>query len=298
MFDTTPENLQSFIDALQDPVLVVDAGVKVVLVNSSAARMFGYAREDLVGSELTLLIPERHRDAHQAHVDGYLRDPLVRPMGAGRYYDGLRSDGSELPVDIMISPIKLDGCRAALAIVRDVSYQRKLEERLIRDSLTDEMTGFYNRKHFQSQLGSHLSTFLRSGIQASLLLFDFDHFKSINDVYGHAAGDKVLIESSRRIRDNLRPSDIGCRIGGEEFAIILPNTGLNEALVLGERLRRLVSEGRFLVDSDDLCASVTVGVATLGDSDQSIESLFKRADKALYTGKQAGRNRVVSQNDL
>ncbi|AMQ90664.1 sensor domain-containing diguanylate cyclase [Marinobacter sp. LQ44] len=296
MFDTTPDNLHPFINALQDPVLIVDSKLKIVLANTGACEMFGYPRGQLVGSDLTLLIPERHREAHETYVQDYLHDPLVRPMGAGGYYTGLLSDGSELPVDIMISPIRLDGRRAALAIVRDISYQRKLEERLLRDSLTDEMTEFYNRKHFQSQLKSQFSNFKRSGMPASLLLFDFDHFKTVNDLFGHAAGDRVLIECSAAIRDSLRPSDIGFRIGGEEFAIILPNTLLTEAVSIGKRLCGLISASKIACEDDELRVSVTVGVATLDASDHSVETLFRRADQALYAGKQTGRNRVVSQD--
>lgn len=298
MLVTTSQGLLPFIESLPDAVIIANADHKIVLVNSRAGEMFGYPVDALDGSDLKMLIPEHHRNVHKMNVKGYFRAPHARPMGAGRRFSGLRADGTEVPVDIMINAIMLDGVRVAMALVRDVTYQRELEDRLTLESLTDEMTGFYNRKHFRAQLKAQFSAYVRSGIPASVVMFDFDNFKVINDQYGHAAGDTVLVNAGKMIRKVLRPSDTACRIGGEEFAIILPNTQIQNAITFSERIRQCIENMEFELDGVIFHATITVGVASFTSTDKSHDSLMKRADNALYAGKAAGRNCVISQDSL
>ncbi len=295
---TTSSRLLPFIDALPDAVVIVDSDHRIALVNSHAGEMFGHPVETLTGSDLSMIIPELHRDAHRQRVSGYFRNPIARPMGANKRFSGLRADGTEIPVDIMINTIILDDVRVAMALIRDITYQRGLEDQLIRDSLTDEMTGFFNRKHFIDQLQAQHSGFNRSGRPCSVIMFDFDLFKSINDQFGHAAGDLVLIDTAKMIRKELRPLDVACRIGGEEFAIILPGTRIENAMTFAQRIRQDIENIEFRFEDTAFHATVTMSVASFLSSDESYESLVRRADKALYLGKAAGRNCVISQESL
>lgn len=295
-FVTTSENLLPFIESLPDAVVIVNADHKIALVNSKAGDMFGYPIDTLKGADLLTIIPELHRKKHRQNVDTYFQKPINRPMGAQKRFSGVRADGTEVPVDIMINQITLDGVNVAMALVRDVTYQRELEDRLTRESLTDEMTGFYNRKYFKVRLEAQRSGFLRSGLPTSLIMFDFDHFKRINDQFGHAGGDTVLVNVAGMIQKELRPLDVACRIGGEEFAIILPHTDLQSAVAFAERIRQRIERMIFRVDEQQFHATVTLGVATFLSMDRSSEALMKRADDALYAGKAAGRNCVVSQD--
>lgn len=292
---TTSESLLPFIESLPDAVVIVNEAHKIVMVNSRAGEMFDYPNHALEGADLKIIIPEQHRGAHRNNVKDYFQGPHSRPMGAGKRFSGLRADGTEVPVDIMINSIVLEGARVAMTLVRDVTYQRALEDRLTLESLTDEMTGFYNRKYFKTQLDAHFSSFVRSGSPVSLIVLDFDYFKTINDRYGHAAGDKVLIDAGKAIQEELRSSDIGCRIGGEEFAIILPDTQLPNALTFAERIRQRIENVAFTLDGITFHATISIGVASFSSTDESYNSLIKRADNALYAGKAAGRNCVISQ---
>ncbi len=295
---TTSTDLLPFIESLPDAVVILNADHKIALVNSRAEEMFGYPSDVLQGADLVTIIPEIHREKHRQNVDAYFQKPVNRPMGAQKRFSGVRADGAEVPVDIMINRITLDGANVAMALVRDVTYQRALEDRLTLDSLTDEMTGFYNRKHFKTQLEAQYSGFLRSGQPTSVIMFDFDHFKRTNDQFGHAAGDTVLVDVADMIRGELRPLDVGCRIGGEEFAIILPNTNLQSAEAFAERIRKRIEGMEFRVEERKFHATVTLGVATFSPTDHTTDSVMKRADEALYAGKAAGRNCVVSQKDV
>ncbi|EMP56284.1 PAS domain S-box/diguanylate cyclase (GGDEF) domain-containing protein [Marinobacter santoriniensis NKSG1] len=295
---TTSSDLLPFIESLPDAIVIVNQEHRIVLVNTVAAGMFGHTADALNGSDLTLLIPVSNRSSHSQSVEGYFRAPHSRPMGVEKRFSGLRADGTEVPVDIMINTIVLDGAKAAMAVVRDVSYQRALEERLTRESLTDGMTGFFNRRYFVAQLEAHHSDAMRSGLPTSVIMFDFDHFKTINDQYGHAGGDIVLIDTATMIQRELRALDVACRIGGEEFAIILPNTRLENAVSFAERIRQRIESMEFRLGDVTFHATITVGVASFTSTDTSYDSLMKRADKLLYAGKAAGRNCVISQDTL
>ena len=160
-------------------------------------------------------------------------------------------------------------------------------------AVTDPLTGLYNRRFMERRLSALLSEALNCGKLLAVLALDIDHFKSVNDSHGHAAGDRVLRELAARMRESVRDLDLPCRTGGEEFVIVVPNADGEEALAIAERVRRKIGER--LVDtgpSGSLAVTVSIGVAALEGLDDSLEKLLERADEALYRAKRAGRNRV------
>lgn len=161
-------------------------------------------------------------------------------------------------------------------------------------AITDPLTGLNNRRYMETHLGSLLARAHATGDPLSLLVADIDYFKSVNDTRGHDAGDAVLREIAQRLRRDTREADLACRLGGEEFIVIMPNTLPETAVVIGERLRESVASLPFrMPDGSSLSVTLSVGIATR-QPDDSIASLMKRADLALYDAKHRGRNRVVS----
>jgi two-component system cell cycle response regulator len=159
-------------------------------------------------------------------------------------------------------------------------------------AVTDQLTGLHNRRYMRVQLESFLKRSLMGGTPVSVLLCDIDHFKKVNDIHGHAAGDDVLREFGRRLRDNIRPTDLACRYGGEEFVVIMPDTSQALATAAGDRLRQIISDEGFRINrGDELRVTMSGGVSTVLPDD-TIDALLKRADDALYRAKSAGRNRV------
>ena len=129
-----------------------------------------------------------------------------------------------------------------------------------------------------------------------MLIVDIDYFKAVNDTHGHQAGDMVLKEFSRRLRKNIRGIDLACRLGGEEFVVMMPETDLTKAYSVGERLRRSIASDPFhLAQDEQVTITASVGIATLDGIDDTPEGLLKRSDEALYCAKRDGRNRVVSE---
>ncbi len=182
----------------------------------------------------------------------------------------------------------------ALQTTFDVKRISDLEH----ENLTDPLTGVFNRRFMEQRLAEEISKARRYCFQLSILMFDLDRFKQVNDQYGHQAGDQVLIEISTAIKQQLRDSDLLSRYGGEEFLIIAPNTGPAEAALLAERLRARVEANVFLRDHRDfsgqgLNITISIGLASYDDDNDDAETLIGSADRNLYQAKNEGRNRVV-----
>ena len=162
-------------------------------------------------------------------------------------------------------------------------YKHELEER----SVTDPLTGVKNRRFYESRIQYEISRASRYEIPLSIIMFDIDHFKQVNDIHGHDIGDKVLIEYAELISEILRDTDTLCRIGGEEFVVIAPHTTKIDAYKLAEKIRKIVEKSKHIV-----AITMSFGV-TEHEDDEDKDSMFKRADNALYEAKESGRNRVV-----
>lgn len=162
-------------------------------------------------------------------------------------------------------------------------------------SITDALTGLHNRRYMEGHLKTLVNESLRSGRPLSMLITDIDHFKQVNDTYGHDAGDIVLKEFAVRLKRNTRGVDLACRLGGEEFVIIMPDTELARAYQVGERMRACIAAEDFKInESLSIRVTASVGIATLEKPEDTQDSVFKRADNALYAAKRRGRNRVAA----
>jgi len=167
----------------------------------------------------------------------------------------------------------------------------QLFEKVQHQATTDGLTGFVNHKTFYEVLEKELWRSRRYGGQISLIMVDIDNLKKINDTYGHRAGDKVIKEISRKIKECIRQIDTAARYGGDEFAIILPNTSLNDATVAAERMVHTVSDSSITWEDSEIGLSISVGLGQY-DADNTPEDITSRSDQALYTAKQAGKNTV------
>ncbi|HVO93187.1 MAG TPA: diguanylate cyclase [Terriglobales bacterium] len=180
-------------------------------------------------------------------------------------------------------------------LLQQSSELQRINEEFKRLSVTDSLTGLFNRRYFESMIEAEVSASMRYGDPNSLLLFDVDHFKKINDTYGHAAGDMVLREIAQRLKDKMRSSDTLCRVGGEEFAAFCKNADRDDALSIADKLRQTVLASKFKIGDELLDVTVSVGVATVPDVSRTstAKDFYRCADIALYQSKGAGRNRVT-----
>lgn len=171
---------------------------------------------------------------------------------------------------------------------------QQLNEDLQRLSVTDTLTGIFNRRHFDATMETDLALSYRHGEIASIIVIDIDHFKKINDTYGHAVGDQVLVHIAKLLTVNLRKTDTVCRIGGEEFVAICRRANIEDALVVAEKIRQRVEHSPFQHTTGALAVTVSIGIASIPPKEGEVnaDEIFWQADAALYHSKNTGRNRV------
>jgi len=209
---------------------------------------------------------------------------------------GFFMDAIDLQVDgYVLKPINLDQLEEKLKNIKEhidlKRYYERHQEELKRKVYIDDLTQIYNRTYFEEQFSKEISRYRRDRRVLSLIFMDIDKFKDLNDNYGHQVGDEVLKELTKLISKNIRDIDIFARWGGEEFAIIQPNTSLQNSVKVAEHLRKIIKNYKFNKAIDVTCS---FGVATFRDTDTQ-ESLMKRADEALYRAKNSGRDRVETE---
>jgi diguanylate cyclase (GGDEF)-like protein/PAS domain S-box-containing protein len=188
--------------------------------------------------------------------------------------------------------IDYNGAPSFLVALNDISQRKVLEAELFRQASVDALTGISNRGHFQNLAEQEVRRARRFSRDLAAMMIDIDLFKPINDTFGHAAGDAILQSIVKRAIERLRQSDCIGRVGGEEFAVVLPETSLNAAYEVADRLRAHIQEKPVIVGHEAISCTVSIGVAQLVPEDSTFEDLLRRADKALYIAKQSGRNRV------
>ena len=285
------------VDEMPDGIIALDAHGTIVFCNPSVEEMFGYPQQELVGAPLEILLPDRFRHGHGRHLKGFLAgDADTAYMGSRKSHIlGQRADGEELRLGATILRTYTENGPLMVAVLRDISERLSYQSELEKLANTDPLTGLYNRRAFTRFAEARLEEARSAPSPLSLLLFDIDHFKSINDRYGHDVGDQVICDFASVIASILQGDDIAARWGGEEFIVLMPGTELDRAVLMAEMVRRttaLLTFGMPLVEGLRLTASA--GVVCCSDGEETLASLVKHADGALYASKAAGRNTVTA----
>ncbi len=268
-------------------VLVEDAHGHILVANQTLCSLLG------LPGPATALVGKTHAALRAAVGDGVFDTLLTDPAAAddrAHEREADLPDGRQLRSSLI--PVRLDDDDIGrLWIVHDVTERRRHERALERLASTDALTGLANRRAFMAQLDAELNRVVRGGEPGVLLMLDLDHFKRVNDTYGHPAGDAVLVELARVLRTVLRRDDLPGRLGGEEFAVLLPATATADAAVLAERLRATLERDEIDSASGPIRITASIGIAPLAGADSS--AVLASADTALYQAKGQGRNRVV-----
>ena len=273
------------VEASTDAIIAKDLRGHVLLWNQGAERLYGYTEAEMRGKSISVLVPPGHDD----EVPG-----LIRRARAGERVEGhetvrVRKDGTLVDVSLTVSPIcDRDGNVFGVAtIARDISVRLRCQEQLRFLAEHDSLTGTGNRRHFEREVSDQIGRARRYGEQAALLFIDVDGLKQINDAHGHKAGDRALQEIAGVVSDRLRDTDVLARIGGDEFAVLVPHADEAQARAISKDLRHITSAADIdLDDGTTLPLPASVGFALI-DRDTDSDEILAQADEAMYQNKLA-----------
>jgi diguanylate cyclase (GGDEF)-like protein len=283
MLDVMPIARHVLIENMNDGVMVLDAQNRVVDLNLAAQTDLNLPTDFQIGEPVEKIlspwpkIAAQFLDMHQAHIE-------------------LALDASpQAHLDLSITPLvdRRGQFVGRLIVWRDITRLKQVQAELEKHATMDALTQVFNRRHFLELAEQELKRTKRFRHTLVIVLMDIDYFKQINDTFGHAAGDQVLYAFAKLCRENIREMDIFARFGGEEFVLLMPETGLDQAYGAVERLRLKVMQASFSFGKQRAAITCSFGLAAYAKERDTLDMVLHRADQALYTAKQTGRNCVV-----
>jgi len=304
--DSGEDFYKNILHNISDGVYFVDKNRSITYWNKGAEAITGFGSEDIIGKSCFDRILIHVTDDNQNICKGGC--PLAATIKDGKNREAAaffhHKSGHRVPTILKTSPIrdasgKITG---AFEIFNDNSENFEMTEtikKLKEDSLLDILTGIANRKYIEQKISENINEFERYGHKFGLLFIDIDHFKAVNDKYGHNAGDEILKIISKTLSKNIRSFDTAGRLGGEEFVVLIQNIDINSLKKTSEKLRALVEASSYQSHNPDIIISVTISVgATISRPGDKPKDILNRADSLMYQSKKSGRNKVTMDPDI
>ncbi len=308
LLDIVPVARGLLFEKLTDGVLVLDANGRVLDVNVAARRIL-HLDEDPYGMDIWEIVPHWRSFGEQADVSGpethfeleSTRDPshfydvsvIAMPDGRGRENGriiSLRDITARKQAELELNKMNL-------RLQRQVEKVSALHDELKEQAIRDGLTGLFNRRYLDETLDREFSRARRASYVISIIMMDIDEFKRVNDTYGHKSGDRVLTALGEIIRQHVRAGDIPCRYGGEEFAIVLPETSIEIAVQRAEQIRQRFHTSRFFKGEDAVVPTLSIGIASYPAHGRSAAKVMHAADVAMYAAKSFGGNKAVRYDE-
>jgi diguanylate cyclase (GGDEF)-like protein/PAS domain S-box-containing protein len=282
----------------QSPVTTVITDLKgnIVFVNPKFTESTGYTAEEAIGQNPRILKTEFMSKSDYKE----LWDTLLSGQNWQGVFHNKKKNGELFWESAVISPVKDEQgvITHFLAVKEDITERKRLQEELERQATIDELTGVSNRRNFLKLALIELKRAIRLKHSLAIVLIDIDYFKHINDTYGHAAGDQALLAFTKNCLKNIREIDVLARIGGDEFALLLPEASRAQAYIVAERIRAGSITQSIDLDGKQVSITISSGIAILSGEEESLDKLLSQADQALYRAKEEGRNKVVCYDEL
>lgn len=290
------KRFEAVVNNAYDGIITIDEQQNVKLFNDAAQSMFGYSEQEIVGQPLTKLLPEKYQGKHHGYIEGFKKSQVdSRPMQTRAAVRGLRKDGSEFSIEVTISKIRIADNVEFTAVIRDISEKNQLLEELILSSRRDPLTELYNRRYFTELLNAEITRSKRFKRGFSILMLDIDHFKSINDRFGHTCGDAALIAFAKTLTNSIREVDTSCRWGGEEFLVLLPEIPKETAIIVAEKIRKNIENLETIYEGDLIKLTVSIGLEYFSGEAIEMSHMINKVDQILYKAKHTGRNKIATQ---
>ncbi|HLO94377.1 MAG TPA: EAL domain-containing protein [Burkholderiaceae bacterium] len=289
------QQTQAILDNVVDGIITIDRRGTVQSFNRSASKIFGYDASEVVGRNVTLLMPAPYAQEHDGYLDHYARTGLRQVIGRDREVEGLRKNGERFPLSLAVNEIEREGQRIYIGMVRDITQRRATEAEIQRLAFFDQLTDLPNRRLLLDRLDRAVLSAARRSQLGALLFIDLDEFKLLNDTWGHDFGDRMLVQVARRLSGSVREGDTVARLGGDEFVVMLENLGetLEQAAAHAEMVARKILasfEQPFQLLEREQHSSPSIGITLFGDNLLSAGELMAHADTAMYQAKAQGKN--------
>ncbi len=283
--------LQSIFDQLPDVFYRTNMQGIITMISPSCFDVLGYRQEIMLGTPMAqyYVTPEDRQKVVQAIIDG--GGKAIRVDAGLRHVNGSVvwiSTNAIVRLDADGKPQSIEG------VARDITERKRMEDQLTALTRIDGLTGAFSRRYFLDRSEEVLEMMKRYQRPASMMMMDLDHFKKINDNYGHHVGDLALVAFTDACRREIRDSDVLGRLGGEEFGLMLPETPLRNAQVLAERIRTATAAILIPFGDINIRFTVSIGLVEIRPEDVSMDSIMHRADMAMYRAKERGRDQVVT----
>jgi diguanylate cyclase (GGDEF)-like protein/PAS domain S-box-containing protein len=287
------QTIATFTDSIPDIVWKVDKNYKIIFVNSSDEKIRGFKSNEVIGSSIF-----KHITKDSQSVIGMLKEIRLDEEKRNKQaktrtteLELLRKNKPPITMEIVVSYEYKNGKVVSFSgVARDITVRKLNEEELYFEANHDSLTKLYNRRRFMDIAKREFDLAKRYSKPLSVIMFDIDFFKKVNDTYGHHAGDVVLQKVAEIGIQNLRATDVFGRLGGEEFAILATETDIEGAVNLAEKIRKTYEKQIVNVDGNNIRFTVSMGIATLSSQDSSFDVILQRADNMLYKAKNSGRN--------
>ncbi len=293
-YDSLSKHHYRILDSLGSIVIELTSAGRISFLNNAWYKLTGFMISESIGKPFSNFIEEDNFQTKQ-----YIQESITKLLLEELTQDSLefklkKRDGQIIWCEINLSP-HYDESEQIIGIsatIDDISVRKKAEHRLQHVALHDSLTGIHNRYYFDTELFNAASIAKRSGLEHALLYLDLDHFKIINDSQGHKQGDLVLKEVARLLKERTRASDVLCRIGGDEFAMLLMNTNLQGAKEAAAEICQVIADTSFCFNEQVYKLSCSIGIAIINGNAKSEDLYLQQADIAMFAAKESGRNRV------
>jgi diguanylate cyclase (GGDEF)-like protein/PAS domain S-box-containing protein len=281
------------LESSYDAFIAMDSNGVIVDWNQQAEITFGWTRQEAIGQMLSnLIIPENFRQAHAEGMQRFVATGVGEVLGKRIELPGLRKSGEEFPLEVTIRALPHKNGHEFCAFLRDITERKHAEERLFQIAHSDYLTDLPNRSLFNDRIVEAMQRSKRTRSLMALMYLDVDKFKSINDNYGHAVGDELLIEFSKRLSASVRATDTVARLGGDEFTIIAESLkSPDDAQLIASKIIKHVRKEMRIHDFN-IHVTTSIGISFYQGEDIDADQLINNADRALYRAKHAGRNRM------
>lgn len=293
------QRLAGVLATVEDSIVTIDQRGKMQTANPATERIFGYAKTEMIGQSINMLMPGDYANHHDEHIEAHVATGVTKAIGITREMIGLRKDGENFPIEVSVTELREGTKRLYTGVIRDITERKRSQAKIEHLAHHDALTGLPNRNLYIERVERAISRAQRSSKSLALLFVDLDKFKPINDDLGHEAGDMVLKAVADRMAACVRTTDTVARFGGDEFVAVLENLDHWEnAAVVAQKILDTLTAPVDVTDGVTATVGASIGISIFPHDGKTMDDLARAADEAMYAVKEAGRNSFKFHNQI